>query len=113
MTNCPSCTRAVPGEALSCASCGAGLIESAAPTRHQPATPPAEQRPKSNPDRQVNRASLPVEGLHFLSMEFIYGGDLSSLLGRIGRLPGDKAVEIARQICAGASGSARDGCGAS
>ena len=42
-----------------------------------------------------------VEGLHFLSMEFIDGEDLSSLLRRIGRLPGDKAVEIARQICAG------------
>ncbi|MGE0128881.1 MAG: protein kinase [Blastocatellales bacterium] len=42
-----------------------------------------------------------VEGLHFLSMEFIDGEDLSSLLRRIGRLPGDKAVEIARQLCAG------------
>lgn len=42
-----------------------------------------------------------VEGLHFLSMEFIDGEDLSSLLRRIGRLPGDKATEIARQICAG------------
>jgi hypothetical protein len=40
-------------------------------------------------------------GLHFLSMEFIDGEDLSSLLRRIGRLPGDKAVELARQICAG------------
>jgi serine/threonine-protein kinase len=34
-------------------------------------------------------------------MEFIDGEDLSSLLRRIGRLPGDKAVEIARQMCAG------------
>ncbi|MEK6286872.1 MAG: serine/threonine-protein kinase [Acidobacteriota bacterium] len=42
-----------------------------------------------------------VEGLHFISMEFIDGEDLSSLLRRIGRLPGDKAVEIARQLCAG------------
>jgi serine/threonine-protein kinase len=42
-----------------------------------------------------------VEGLHFLSMEFIDGEDLSSLLRRIGRLPGDKAVEVARQMCAG------------
>lgn len=42
-----------------------------------------------------------VEGLSFLSMEFIDGEDLSSLLRRIGRLPGDKAVEIARQMCAG------------
>ena len=42
-----------------------------------------------------------VDGRTFLSMEFIDGEDLSSLLRRIGRLPGDKATEIARQICAG------------
>ena len=42
-----------------------------------------------------------VDGRHFLSMEFIDGEDLSSLLRRIGRLPGDKATEVARQICAG------------
>ncbi|MEK6409642.1 MAG: protein kinase [Acidobacteriota bacterium] len=42
-----------------------------------------------------------VEGLHFISMEFIDGEDLASLLRRIGHLPGIKAVEIARQICAG------------
>ena len=42
-----------------------------------------------------------VEGSHFLSMEFIDGDDLSSLLRRIGRLPHDKAVEISRQLCAG------------
>ncbi|HQR31462.1 MAG TPA: protein kinase [Blastocatellia bacterium] len=38
---------------------------------------------------------------HFLSMEYIDGEDLSSLLRRIGRLPADKAVEIANQLCAG------------
>lgn len=42
-----------------------------------------------------------VDGLHFLTMEFIDGEDLSSLIRRIGRLPSDKAVEIARQLCAG------------
>lgn len=42
-----------------------------------------------------------IEGRHFLSMEYVDGEDLASLLRRIGRLPGDKAVEIARQICAG------------
>lgn len=42
-----------------------------------------------------------VEGRHFLSMEFIKGEELSSLLRRIGRLPQDKAIQIARQICAG------------
>jgi serine/threonine-protein kinase len=42
-----------------------------------------------------------IEGQHFLTMEFIDGEDLSSLLRRIGRLPEDKAIEIARQICAG------------
>jgi serine/threonine-protein kinase len=42
-----------------------------------------------------------TDGMHFLSMEFIDGEDMSLLLRRIGRLPGDKANEIARQICAG------------
>ncbi|HQQ78593.1 MAG TPA: serine/threonine-protein kinase [Thermoanaerobaculia bacterium] len=42
-----------------------------------------------------------IEGRHFLSMEYVDGEDLASLLKRIGRLPVDKAVEIARQLCAG------------
>ena len=41
--------------------------------------------------------------LHFLSMEYVDGEDLSSLLRRIGRLPADKAIEIANQLCAGSS----------
>ncbi len=40
-------------------------------------------------------------GQHFLSMEYIDGEDLASLLRRIGRLPSDKALELARQLCAG------------
>ncbi|MDT7778427.1 MAG: eukaryotic-like serine/threonine-protein kinase, partial [Acidobacteriota bacterium] len=42
-----------------------------------------------------------TEGMHFLSMEYIRGEELSSVLKRFGRLPVDKATEIARQICAG------------
>ena len=42
-----------------------------------------------------------VDGQHFLSMELIEGEDLASLLRRIGRLPEEKALEIARQLCAG------------
>jgi serine/threonine-protein kinase len=37
----------------------------------------------------------------FLTMEFVDGEDLASLMRRIGRLPSDKAVDIARQMCAG------------
>ncbi len=48
-----------------------------------------------------------VDGYHYLSMEYIDGEDLASLLRRIGRLPEDKAVQIARQICAGL-GAAHD-----
>ena len=40
-------------------------------------------------------------GRPFLSMEFVDGEDLGSLLRRIGRVPADKANELARQICAG------------
>jgi serine/threonine protein kinase len=42
-----------------------------------------------------------VDGQHFLTMEYIDGEDLASLLRRIGRLPADKALEISQQICAG------------
>jgi predicted Ser/Thr protein kinase len=42
-----------------------------------------------------------IDGATFFTMEYVDGEDLGSLLRRIGRLPPDKAVEIARQICAG------------
>src|SRR5712692_7186192 len=44
-----------------------------------------------------------IEGQHFLSMEYLDGEDLASLLRRIGRLPQDKAIEFTRKICAGLS----------
>jgi predicted Ser/Thr protein kinase len=58
--------------------------------------------------RQVSHANVcrvydlgEVDGQPYLSMEYVDGEDLGSLLRRIGRLPSDKAVEIARQLCAG------------
>jgi serine/threonine-protein kinase len=42
-----------------------------------------------------------VNGEHFISMEYVQGEDLRSLLHRIGRFPAERGVEIARQICAG------------
>src|SRR6185436_18955274 len=42
-----------------------------------------------------------AEGHHFLSMEYVDGEDLTTLLRRIGRLPADKALEVARKVCAG------------
>lgn len=42
-----------------------------------------------------------LDGQPYLSMEYIDGEDLGSLLRRIGRLPADKALEFARRICAG------------
>ncbi len=42
-----------------------------------------------------------VDGQTFFTMEYVDGEDLGSLLRRIGRLPQDKALEIARQLCAG------------
>jgi len=50
-----------------------------------------------------------TEGQTFLSMEYVDGEDLMSLLRRIGRLPPDKAVEIARQLCAGLAAAHREG----
>jgi hypothetical protein len=42
-----------------------------------------------------------ADGVPFLTMEYVDGEDLGTLLRRIGRLPSDKATEIARQLCAG------------
>jgi Protein kinase domain len=42
-----------------------------------------------------------VDGSLFLTMEYVDGEDLASLVRRVGRLSPDKAMEIARQICAG------------
>jgi hypothetical protein len=58
--------------------------------------------------RQVSHPTLcrvydvgEVDGLLFLSMEYVDGEDLASLQRRIGRLPPSKGLEIARQLCAG------------
>jgi serine/threonine-protein kinase len=42
-----------------------------------------------------------VDGRLFLSMEYVDGEDLATLLRRIGRLPNEKALQLARQMCAG------------
>lgn len=42
-----------------------------------------------------------ARGRPFLSMEHIGGEDLAALLQRIGRLPADKAIELALQLCGG------------
>ncbi len=48
-----------------------------------------------------------ADGEVFLSMEFIDGEDLASLLRRAGRLSCEKTVQIARELCAGL-GAAHD-----
>jgi len=42
-----------------------------------------------------------ADGYPFISMEFVDGEDLASLMRRIGRLPVAKATELGRQVCAG------------
>jgi serine/threonine-protein kinase len=42
-----------------------------------------------------------TDGHTFLSMEYVDGEDLGTLLKRIGRFPQDRAIEVARQICSG------------
>lgn len=44
-----------------------------------------------------------IDGRHFLSMEYVDGDDLSSLLRRVGRFSSERAVELARQLCVGLS----------
>lgn len=42
-----------------------------------------------------------ADGEHFISMEYVEGKDLATLLKQIKRIPQDKALEISRQLCAG------------
>jgi predicted Ser/Thr protein kinase len=42
-----------------------------------------------------------AEDWHYLSMEYVDGETLASVRERIGRLPPEKAVDVARQLCAG------------
>jgi hypothetical protein len=58
--------------------------------------------------RQVSHPSVcrvydigEVEGVPYISMEYVDGENLATSLRRIGRFPEDKAAEIARQLCAG------------
>lgn len=50
-----------------------------------------------------------VDGEHFISMEYIEGEDLSTLLRRIGGLPETKALQIARQVAAGVAAAHEKG----
>jgi hypothetical protein len=48
-------------------------------------------------------------GHNFISMEYVDGEDLASLLRRIGRFPGDRAIRVARQLCAGLAAAHEQG----
>jgi hypothetical protein len=50
-----------------------------------------------------------ADGAPFITMEYVDGEDLSSLLRRIGRFPEDKGLEISRQICAGLAAAHEQG----
>jgi serine/threonine-protein kinase len=50
-----------------------------------------------------------ADGRRFLTMEYVDGEDLSSSLRRFGRMPPDKAVQIARQLCAGVAAAHEKG----
>jgi len=50
-----------------------------------------------------------ADGHPFISMEYVDGEDLATLLLRIGRLPRDKAAQLARQICAGLAAAHDEG----
>ncbi|MFI5181303.1 MAG: serine/threonine-protein kinase [Thermoanaerobaculia bacterium] len=50
-----------------------------------------------------------IDGQSFLSMEYVDGEDLASLLKRIGHLHGDKALEVSRQLCAGVAAAHEKG----
>ena len=50
-----------------------------------------------------------IDDEHFLSMEFVDGEDLASELRRLGRPAREKALEMARQLCAGLAAAHNEG----
>ena len=77
-------------------------------------TPRCASRGRSRtPTSAASTTSARSTAQHFLSMEYVDGEDLASLLKRIGRLPADKALDIARAALRGARGGARQGRAAS
>ena len=50
-----------------------------------------------------------LDGTHYITMEFVPGEDLKSLISRIGQMPFGKALDIGRQICEGLSEAHRVG----
>jgi serine/threonine-protein kinase len=50
-----------------------------------------------------------VDGAHVISMEYVDGDDLASLLRRVGHFPEDKAVVVAQQLCAGLAAAHEQG----
>ncbi len=68
---------------------------------HEVATAHRVTHPNVCRVHDIGETTTSAGTLHFLSMEYVDGEDLSSLLRRIGRLPADKALEIARQLCDG------------
>ena len=68
----------------------------------------AELRAEVRVARSVSHANVcrifdigEADGRVFISMEYVDGKDLASLLVQIGRLTQDKGVEVARQLCLG------------
>ena len=50
-----------------------------------------------------------ADGEVFFSMELVRGEDLASLIKRVGRLPSEKVIDIARQLCGGLAGAHAEG----
>ena len=50
-----------------------------------------------------------VEGEVFFSMELVRGEDLASLIRRVGRLPSERVIDIARQLCGGLAAAHAEG----
>ena len=57
-------------------------------------------RSRTRPSAACSTSARPT-GVIFFSMELVRGEDLAALLRRVGRLPSEKVVDIARQLCAG------------
>ncbi|TLZ76115.1 MAG: hypothetical protein E6K11_11330 [Methanobacteriota archaeon] len=68
-----------------------------------------QRHPERSPPGAKDHASSGLSSLRRWSMELVRGEDMASLIRRVGRLPSEQVIDIARQLCAGLAAAHAEG----